>query len=167
LSTSLYQILYSCKSGGGQNIDCSSHCQIKKVSKHKPFDFDFVPFFLRQFFVRSKTNFLILSFFLCRTPFFCQIHFVVSLLRLLTNRSKQICGLTLFGREKNFLPSFFVPCLSLLLGRGGVVFLEPWCVTTRLGGGKLSISGGRCLRGGTSNGDMCKVSVCHVFVLVG
>jgi hypothetical protein len=45
------------------------------------------------------------------------------------------------------------------------VFLEPWCVTTRLGGGKLSISGGRCLRGG--NGDMCKVSVCHVFVLVG
>ncbi len=35
----------------------------------------------------------------------------------------------------------------------------------QVGGGKLSISGGRCLRGG--NGDMWKVSVCHVFVLVG
>ena len=32
-------------------------------------------------------------------------------------------------REKN---RFFVPCLSLLLGMGGVVFLEPWCVRTRM-----------------------------------
>ena len=144
MSTSLYQLLYCCNRRGGQNIDCSSHCQITNVSKQKPFVFCFVPFFLRQFFVRSKTNVLILSLFLFQIHDFCQNRVVVSLFRLLTNRSKQICGLTLFGAKKNFLPLFLVLCLSLLLGMGGGVFLEPWCVRTRLRGGKLSISGGRC-----------------------
>ena len=64
LSTSLYQLLYCCKRRGGQNIDCSSHCQIKNVSKQKAFVFRFFHFFLRQFFVRSKINFLIFLFFL-------------------------------------------------------------------------------------------------------
>ena len=67
LSTSLYQLLYCCKRRGGQNIDCSSHCQIKNVSKQKPFVFCFVPFFLRQFFVRSKINFLIFFIYLYQT----------------------------------------------------------------------------------------------------
>jgi hypothetical protein len=74
-----------------------------------------------------------------------QNHVVASLFRLLTNRCKQFCGLTLFGREKKFLPLVLVSCLSLLLGMGGgVVFLEAWwCVRTKLRGGRLSISGGR------------------------
>ena len=67
LSTILYQLMYCCNRSGGENIDCSSHCQIKNVSKQKPFVFGFVPFFLRLFFVRSKTKVLILSLFLFHT----------------------------------------------------------------------------------------------------
>ena len=151
MSTSLYQILYCCNRRGGQNIDCSSHCQITNVSKQKPFVFCFVPFvfcfvlfFLIQFFVRSKTNVLILSLFLFQTHDFCQNRVVVSLFRLLTYRSKQFCGLTLFGAKKNFLPLVLVSCLSLLLGMGGVVFLDAWCVRTRGRTGWQAISGGRC-----------------------
>jgi hypothetical protein len=60
------------------------------------------------------------------------------------------------------LPSllFFLVCLSCWEGE----VLCFWNLLT-LGGGKLSISGGRCLRGG--KGYMWKVSVCLVFVLVG
>jgi hypothetical protein len=57
-----YCILYCCNRRGGQNIDCSSHCQIKNVSKQNRFCFVFV--FLRQFFVRSKINFVMFSLFL-------------------------------------------------------------------------------------------------------
>jgi hypothetical protein len=68
---SLYQLMYCCNRSGGENIslDCSSHCQIKNVSKQKPFVFGFVPFFLRLVFVRSKTKtkVLILSLFLFHT----------------------------------------------------------------------------------------------------
>ena len=77
LSTSLYQLLYCCKRRGGQNIDCSSHCQIKNVSKQKPFVFCFVPFFLRQFFVRSKINFLIFFLFYIKLTFCFQNRVVV------------------------------------------------------------------------------------------
>ncbi len=45
------------------------------------------------------------------------------------------------------------------------MFLEAWCVRTRLGIGQLSISRGRCERGG--NGDVWKVRVCNVFVVGG
>ena len=151
MSTSLYQILYCCNRRGGQNIDCSSHCQIKNVSKQKPFVFCFVPFvfcfvlfFLIQFFVRSKTNVLILSLFLFQTHDFCQNRVVVSLFRLLTNRSKQFCGLTLFRGKKELPSLFFRRCLSLLLGREGSVFLDSWCVRTSLRIGWQTISGGRC-----------------------
>ena len=144
MSTSLYQILYCCNRRGGQNIDCSSHCQKKNVSEQKPFVFCFVLFFLIQYFVRSKTNVLILSLFSFQTHDFFQNRVVVSLFRLLTNKSKPICGLTLFGTEKNFLPLVLVSCLSLLLGMGGVVFLDAWCVRTRGRAGWQTISGGRC-----------------------
>jgi len=130
LSTSLYQLMYCGKRSVGENIDFSSHCQIKNVSEQKPFVFGFVPFFLRLFFVRSKTKVIILSLFLFQTLVYFLNHDVVSLFHLLTNRSKQIFGLTLFGREKNFLPSFLVTCLCLLLGRGSVVSLGPWCGRT-------------------------------------
>jgi hypothetical protein len=57
LSTSLYQLLYCCKRKEGQNIDFSSHCQIKFLSRPKTVCFWFCSFFFRQLFVRSKTNF--------------------------------------------------------------------------------------------------------------
>jgi hypothetical protein len=44
------------------------------------------------------------------------------------------------------------------------VFLEPWCVRTRMRVGKLSKSGGRCSRGG--NGDVWKVR-CGLFLSLG
>jgi hypothetical protein len=50
LSTSLYQLMYCGKRSVGENIDCSSHCQIKNVSEQKPFVFGFVPFCLMTFF---------------------------------------------------------------------------------------------------------------------
>ncbi len=49
LSTSLYQLLYCCKRRGGQNIDCSSHCQIKNVSKQTRLFFVLFPFFCDNF----------------------------------------------------------------------------------------------------------------------
>ena len=71
MCTSLYQLLY-CRNGrGAQNIDCSSHCQIKNVSKPKPFVFCFVCIFFRQFFVRSKKT--LLCFLLKMIIFFVPI----------------------------------------------------------------------------------------------
>ena len=115
----MYQLLYCCNRRGGQNIDCSSHCQIKNVSKQKPFVFCFFLFFLSKFFVRSKTNFVMFSLFLFKNFVYFKNHVVVNLLRLLTHRSKQFCGLTLFRGKKNFPPSFFVvACLSCWEGKG-------------------------------------------------
>ena len=115
-------------------------------NKNRFFVFCF-SFFLVFLFVRSKRTLLSSFIYLVnlenvkKKMLLCV---VVYFFRLITNRSKEISGLTLLGREKNFLPLFFVLCLSLLLGMGGGVFLEAWCVRTRLRGGKLSISGGRC-----------------------
>ncbi len=89
----------------------------------------------------------------------------MSYFRLITNRSKLFCGLTLFGREKNFPLRVLVSCLSLLLGRGGVVFLAAWCVRTRLVGEKASRSGGRCERG--TKGDVCYGLLCTFFFVGG
>jgi hypothetical protein len=51
--------------------------------------------------------------FLFKLTFYFHNHVVVSPFRLLTNGSKQFCGLTLFWREKNFLPLFsFLVALS-------------------------------------------------------
>jgi len=94
-------------------MDYSSRCQIKKVSKEKPLIFGLVPFFLRQIFDRSKTEFLMFCLFLLQTRILFHNHVVVSPFRLLTNGSKKFCGLTLFGREKKFLPLVLVTCLSL------------------------------------------------------
>jgi hypothetical protein len=58
-----------------------------------------------------------------------------------------------------------VSCLSLLLGMGGDVFLDSWCVRTRGRAGWQMISGGRCYIGG--NGDVCKVMVCKDCVFGG
>ena len=54
-----------------------------------------------------------------KTTFILKKPVVVNLLRLLTHRSKQFCGLTLFRGKKNFQPSFFVvACLSCWEGKG-------------------------------------------------
>ena len=83
------------------------------MSKDKPLVFGFVLFFLRQFFVRSKIQFLMFCLFWFKLTFVFQNHVVVSPFRLQTNGSKQFWGLTLFGRKKNFLPSFSsLVCLS-------------------------------------------------------
>jgi hypothetical protein len=64
--------------------------------------------------------------------YYHQNHVVVILFRLLTHRFKQFCGLTLFGRENNFLLLVLVTCVFLLLGKVGVVFWEARCVRTRM-----------------------------------
>ena len=160
MCTSLYQFLYCCKRRGAQNIDCSSHCQIKNVSKPKPFFVCFVFIFLRQFFVRSKktllcflskTNFVIFFCSYMKTTFILKEPVDVNLLRLLTHRSKQFCGLTLFRGKKEVPSLFFRRCLSLLLGREGSVFLDAWCGRTSMRIGWLGISGGRYERGGYGN----------------
>ena len=132
MSTSLYQLLYCCNRREAQNIDCSSHCQIKNVSKPKPFLVCFVFIFLRQFFVRSKKNFVMFSLFLIENDVFFKNHVVVNFLRLVTHRSKQFCGLSLFRGKKNFKPSFFVvACLSCWEGKGVCFWMhgvgEPVC----------------------------------------
>jgi hypothetical protein len=109
----------------------------------KPFVFGLMPFF-RQF-VRSKTNFVFLAMFICQTDVYFPNHVVLSYFRLITNRSKLFCGVTLLGREKNFLLLVLVTCLSLLLGMGVVVFLAAWCVRTRMRLGWQMIPGGKCL----------------------
>ena len=151
MCTSLYQLLYCCNRREAQNIDCSSHCQIKNVSKPKPFFFCFFLFFLRQFVVRSKKNFVMFSLFLFENFVYFKNHVVVNFLRLLTHRSKQFCGLTLFRGKKELPSLFFRRCLSLLLGREGIVFLDAWCGRTRLRTGWQKISGGRYESGGYGN----------------
>ncbi len=148
MCTSLYQLLYCWNRRGGQNIDCSSHCQIKNVSKLKPFGFFFFFFFLRQFFVRSKTN-IVISYM--KTTFILKKAVVVNRLGVQTHRSKQFCGLTLFRGKKELPSLFFRRCLSLLLGREGSVFLDAWYGRTRWRMGVQQISGGRCERGGYGN----------------
>ena len=83
------------------------------MSKEKQLVFGFVPFFLRPFFVRSKREFLMFCLFLLQTRNLFQNHVVVSPYRLLTNGSEKVSDLTLFGREKNFLPLVLVTCLPL------------------------------------------------------
>ncbi len=166
ICTSLYQLLYCCNRRGGQNIDCSSHCQIKNVPKQKPFFF----FFFETIFVRSKTNFVMFSLLLYENYVYFKNHVVVvNLLRLLTHRSKHFCGLTLFRgkKKKNFHPSFFaVACLSCwLLGREGSVFLDAWCGRTRLGIGWQKILGWGCERGGYGNVWKAWWCICPNFLL--
>ena len=48
------------------------------MSKEKPLVFGFVPFFLRQFFDRSKTEFLMFCLFLLQTRILFQNHVVAS-----------------------------------------------------------------------------------------
>jgi hypothetical protein len=48
--------------------------------------------------------------------------------------------------------------LPVLLVREGSVFLDSWCVRTRLRIGVQQISGGRCERGGY--GNVCKTWMC-------
>ena len=93
-----------------------------------------------------------------KTTFILKKPVVVNLLRLLTHRSKQFCGLTLFRGKKEVPSLFFRRCLSLLLGREGSVFLDAWCGRTRLRIGGQEISGGRCERGGY--GNVCKAWMC-------
>ena len=111
----VHQFVPVCSS---QNIDCSSHCQIKNVSKPKPFFVFFVFVILRHFLSVLKKKVVMFSLFLFENDVFFKNHVVVNFLRLLTNRSKQICGLTLFCGKKNFQPSFFVvACLSCWEGK--------------------------------------------------
>ena len=125
----------------------------------------FVFCFFIQFFVRSKTNFVMFSLFLFENYVYFNNRVVVNLLRLLTHRSKQFCGLTLF-RGKLELPSlFFRRCLSLLLGREGSVFLDAWCVRTSLRIGWQKISEGRCERGGYGNVWKAWMCICDNFLL--
>ena len=151
MCTSLYQLLYCCNRRGAQNIDCSSHCQIKNVSKQKPFVFCFLVLFLYNFLsvLKQTSLFLICSYM--KTTFILKKPVVVNLLRLLTHRSKQFCGLTLFRGKKELPSLFFRRCLSLLLGREGSVFLDAWCGRTSMRIGWLGISGGRYESGGYGN----------------
>ena len=108
-------------------------------------------FFLYNFLSVLKQTSL---FFFCsymKTTFILKKPVVVNLLRLLTHRSKQFCGLTLFRGKKELPSLFFRRCLSLLLGREGSVFLDAWCGRTRLRIGVQQISGGRWERGGYGN----------------
>ena len=121
------------------------------MSKQKPFVFFVFCFVLYNFLsVLKKTLFCFLCSYV-KTPFILKKPVVVYLLRLLTNRSKQFCGLTLFRGKKEVPSLFFRRCLSLLLGREGSVFLDAWCGRTRLRIGGQQISGGRCERGGYGN----------------
>ena len=72
------------------------------------------------------------SLFLFENYVYFKNHVVVNLLRLLTHRSKQFCGWTLFRGKKNFQPSFFlVACLSCWEGKGVCFWMhvvgEPVC----------------------------------------
>jgi hypothetical protein len=60
----------------------------KKSVQRKTVGFWFCSFFLRQFFVRSKTKFLMFCLLLLQTRILFQNHVVVSPFRLLTNGSK-------------------------------------------------------------------------------
>ncbi len=64
LSTSLYQYLYRWKSRKGQSIYYWSHCQIKSVSKQKPFFVYVFVLVLVFLFVRSKKTLLCFFFYL-------------------------------------------------------------------------------------------------------
>ncbi len=91
----------------------------KKCVQTKTVCFLFFCFFFKQFFVRSKTKFVIFNLFLYENYVYFKKPVVVNLLRLLTHRSKQFCGLTLFREKKNFPPSVFVvACLSCWEGKG-------------------------------------------------
>ncbi len=122
LCTSLYQLLYCCNRRGVQNIDCSSQCQIKNVSKQKPLFFCFVFIFLRQFFVRSKTNFVMFSLFLYENYVYFKNHVVMNLLRLLTHRSKQFSHPTI--SSKSLTGKFFrMKCAPLIFAPFAFSFL--------------------------------------------
>jgi hypothetical protein len=66
-------------------------------------------------------QFLMFCLFLFKLTFFFQNHVVMSPFRLLTNGSKQFCGLNLFGREKTLkkLASTRFRSLSLSLAGDG------------------------------------------------
>jgi hypothetical protein len=68
---------------------------------------------------------------------------VVYLFRLITNRSKGLCGLTLLGRKKKFHHLLFRRCVCLLLGREDGVFLDACFVRTSLWLGWQTVSGER------------------------
>ena len=81
MCTSLYQLLYCWNRRGGQNIDCSSHCQIKNVSKQKPFVFCFLVFLYNFLSVLKQTS----LFFFCsymKTTFIKKKPVVLNLLPL-------------------------------------------------------------------------------------
>ena len=113
--------------------------------------------------VLKKTLFCFFCSYL-KTPFILKKPVVVYLLRLLTNRSKQFCGLTLFRGKKELPSLFFRRCLALLLGREGSVFLDAWCGRTTMRIGWLGISGGRYERGGYGNVWKKWLCICDNFL---
>jgi hypothetical protein len=82
---------------------------------------------------------------------------VLYLFHLTTSGSKRFCGLTLFGRKKNFQPLLVCRCVSLLLGGGESVFLDAWCVRTSL---RIGWQTRKMLERGSWQGVKCVVVHC-------
>ena len=121
-------------------------------------------FFWDNFFSFLKKTLLcyLCSYF--KMKFFFKNRVVVNFLRLVTHRSKQFCGLTLFRGKKELPSLFFRRCLSLLLGREGSVFLDAWCVRTTLRIGWQKISDCRYVRGGYGNVWKAWLCICDNFL---
>ena len=76
-------------------------------------------FFFIQFFVRSKTNFVIFFLFLYENYVYLKKTCCCKSFASSNTQIQTICGLTLFRGKKNFQPSFFVvACLSCWEGKG-------------------------------------------------